>query len=530
MIRIQQLKISVGHTKEQLMDAIKKSLKWKQPSIELEKKLLEYRIVKQSIDAREKNNLRYIYTVDVSLPQEEKIVRRSKNKNVSIVTEKNYHLPHGKEMEQPPVIVGTGPAGLFCGLLLARSGCHPILIERGEPVENRVRSIEQFWKTNVLQEDSNVQFGEGGAGTFSDGKLNTGVKDKFGRNRFVLETFVEYGAPPEILYQNKPHIGTDKLREVIRNMRQAIVDLGGQVRFETKLTDIFIEKGTVTGIEVNGQEHIRCNRVVLALGHSARDTFFMLYQKGIAMIQKSFAIGLRVEHPAAMIHSAQYGMSKEAGLLPTADYKLVHHSRSGRGVYSFCMCPGGFVVNASSEKGRLVVNGMSNYRRDEINSNSAIVVTIDPKDFQDTHPLAGIGFQRLWEEKAYEAGRGNIPVQLLEDLRNNRESRQLGDVVPNCKGNYILTDLHGCLPEEVLNDILEGMEAFGKKIKGFDRPDAIFSGVETRTSSPVRMPRDEKFQCNIQGIYPCGEGAGYAGGITSAAIDGIKVAEAIISE
>lgn len=528
MIRIQQLKVPVGDGREQLLQKIKKALLLKHVSIDIEKALSQFCIVKQSIDARDKSNLYYIYTVDVSLPNEASIVNRTKNKNVSIVSERPYHFRKGKPKEQPPVVVGTGPAGLFCGLMLARSGYQPILIERGEPVEQRVKSIEHFWETNILQENSNVQFGEGGAGTFSDGKLNTGVKDKFGRNRFVLETFVEYGAPQEILYRNKPHIGTDHLRHVIQNIRQAIIDLGGQVRFGTMLTDIHIENNQLVSIEVNNSEVIVCDQLVLALGHSARDTFSMLYSKGIDMSQKSFAIGIRVEHPATMIHESQYGNSKQAYLLPAADYKLTHRCKNGRGVYSFCMCPGGFVVNASSEEGRLVVNGMSNYSRDEHNSNSAIVVTVNPEDFMSEHPLAGIEFQRKWEEKAYIAGNGKIPVQLLEDLLHHRISKQLGDIMPNTKGAYHLTTLHDCLPKQVLDSIQEGLMAFGKIIHGFDRPDTICIGVETRTSSPIRMTRLENFQCNINGIYPCGEGAGYAGGIVSAAIDGIKVAESMV--
>ncbi len=530
MIRIRDIKLPVGHTEEELIRAIAAALKKNQKDVPDGIKG-RYRIAKKSVDARDKEKLRMVYTIDLTVPDEERLARASRNPAVSIETECRYCLPeknHTEEANGRPVIVGTGPAGLFCGLLLARCGYAPVLIERGEPVEQRIRRIEDFWAGNRLDEDSNVQFGEGGAGTFSDGKLNTGVKDRMGRNRFVLETFVEYGAPSEILYLNKPHIGTDNLRHIIRNMRRAIEEMGGEVRFGTKLTDLFLENGAVAGIEVNGAEAIACRQLVLAPGHSARDTFSMLYRKGLRMEQKPFAVGLRVEHPAEMIRDAQYGRSEAAAKLPPADYKLTYRAGDGRGVYSFCMCPGGFVVNASSEQGRLAVNGMSDYDRSERNSNSAIVVSVGPDDFESAHPLAGVAFQRRWEENAYQAGRGMIPVQLLEDLRLGRESRRIGDILPNCRGQYQLADLSDCLPRYVLRDFLDGMNAFGKKIRGFDRPDTVLCGVETRTSSPVRIVRGEEFQSNIAGIYPCGEGAGYAGGITSAAIDGIRVAEAVM--
>lgn len=529
MIRIQQIRLPVEHTEEQLLQAVKKALSLRHTSPQIEERLHQYVIVRQSIDARDKGNLRYIYTIDVPLPEENRILRECRNKNITIASRQKYQAPTGKPEQLPPIIVGTGPAGLFCGLLLARAGWKPVLIERGQAIEDRVKTVEEFWKTGILKEDSNVQFGEGGAGTFSDGKLNTGVKDKRGRNRFVLETFVEYGAPEEILYQNKPHIGTDRLRSIIPNMRQAILNAGGQIRFETKLTDLMIEKGRIVGIEVNGRERLPCRKLILALGHSARDTFSMLYHKGIPMSRKPFAIGLRAEHPAAMIHQAQYGTGMAAKLLPPADYKLVHHCKNGRGVYSFCMCPGGFVVNASSEQGYLAVNGMSNYGRNAPNSNSAIVVTVGPDDFPGSDPLAGMEFQRYWEERAYQAGNGQIPIQLLEDMKMHRPSKGLGEILPCCKGAYTLTDLHGCLPKAVMEGILEGMAAFGRKIEGFDRPDTLLSGVETRTSSPVRILRKENLQCSIDGVYPCGEGAGYAGGITSAAMDGIRAAEAVMA-
>lgn len=426
------------------------------------------------------------------------------------------------------MVVGTGPAGLFAAWLLAKHGYQPLVIERGYEVSKRIQAVEHFWKTNELDSVSNVQFGEGGAGTFSDGKLNTMVKDMANRYRLVMETFVNHGAPSEILYLNKPHIGTDKLRTVVESMRKEIILLGGEVRFGTQLTDLKIEDGQLKAIELNHREIIPCRLLIPAIGHSARDTFEMFLKRGLNLSPKPFAIGVRIEHKQSMISRAQYG--KEYIHLPAADYKLTHQTTKGRGVYSFCMCPGGFVVNASSEKGYLAVNGMSNYGRDEENANSAIVVTVQPEDFGATHPLSGIEFQRKWEKAAFKAGGGLIPVQLFGDLLRGRDSVTIGGIKPNLKGGYRLSNLTGCLPNEVLEALKEGILAFDRKIKGFADEEAILSGVESRTSSPVRIHRDDAFESNIKGIYPCGEGAGYAGGITSAAIDGIKVFEAIASK
>lgn len=426
------------------------------------------------------------------------------------------------------MVVGTGPAGLFAAWLLAKHGYQPLVIERGYEVNKRIQAVEHFWKTNELDPVSNVQFGEGGAGTFSDGKLNTMVKDMANRYRLVMETFVHHGAPSEILYLNKPHIGTDKLRTVVGSMRKEIIRLGGEVRFGTQLTDLQIEEGQLRAIELNHRELMPCKLLIPAIGHSARDTFEMFLKRGLELSPKPFAIGVRIEHKQSMISKAQYG--KDYIHLPAADYKLTHQTTKGRGVYSFCMCPGGFVVNASSEKGYLAVNGMSNYGRDEENANSAIVVTVQPEDFGANHPLSGMEFQRKWEKAAYEAGKGLIPVQLFGDLLSGRDSVTIGGIRPNLKGDYRLSNLTGCLPEEVLEALKEGILAFDRKIKGFADEEAVLSGVESRTSSPVRIHRNEAFESNIKGIYPCGEGAGYAGGITSAAIDGIKVFEAIASK
>ena len=522
MIKINQLKLSIEHSKESLEDKIAKTLKISKGQI------LRYEIVKRSIDARKKNEILYIYSIEVEVGDEKKVVDRCKNQNVMIAKKTVYQtIKDGTEtMKHRPVVVGSGPAGIFCALKLAEDGFKPIVIERGEDLDNRIETVNKFWKDNKLNTESNVQFVEGGAGTFSDGKLNTLVKDVTGRNTEVLRMFVEHGAPAEIIYLNKPHIGTDRLRGVVKAMRNRIIELGGEVRFETKLTDIQFENEQLTSIEVNENENISCDVLVLAIGHSARDTFEMLYKKQFDIKSKPFAIGVRIEHPQEIISKSQYGDSYTK--LPAADYKVTHQTSNGRGVYSFCMCPGGFVVNASSETERLVVNGMSNYDRDEKNANSAIIVTVNPEDFDGDSPLAGMEFQRKWERLAYQEGKGKVPVQLFGDFEANRPSTELGSITPNLKGEYTLGNIRNCLPDYVCDSIIEGIHAFDKKIHGFNRPDAILLGVESRTSSPIKMIRNETFESNIAGVYPCGEGAGYAGGITSAAMDGIKVYEMIV--
>lgn len=492
--------------------------------------LLDFHIVKKSTDARKKEDIKYIYVLAAKVKKENQILRKLKNANVSVYERKHYTFtPKGtKKLEHPPVIIGMGPAGLFCALELAKAGMKPIVFERGKAVEERVKDVEHFWRTGELNTESNVQFGEGGAGTFSDGKLNTAVKDPTGRVQKVLDTFVEYGAPQEVKYLNKPHIGTNRLQGIVKNMREEITSLGGQVHFSSKMTDILIEDGKVTGVVINDKETIPCEALVLALGHSARDTFSVIHKKGLDMQKKAFAIGVRVEHPQDLINQSQYG--SEFALLPTADYKLTHQASNGRGVYSFCMCPGGYVVNSSSEEGRLVVNGMSNYERDARNSNSALIVTVTPDDFMGESVLAGVEFQRKWEEAAYKAGGGKVPVQLYGDFKENRVSTGFKTVKPCIKGETAFANVRECLPNYVSETIIEGMTAFDKKIKGYDDEDAIISGVETRTSSPVRIVRNEALESNIEGIFPCGEGAGYAGGITSAAMDGIKIHEAVLNQ
>lgn len=525
MIRISQIKLPIKHSEEDIRAAAAKALKLRPEDIR------ELVIARKSIDAR-KNDVKYIYTVEVTTTKEgkeaeERLLGRCRDVNITISQKSEYEfIPSGtRKLKFRPVVVGTGPAGLFAALMLARQGFSPLVIERGLEVGKRVEAVEHFWRTNELNPECNVQFGEGGAGTFSDGKLNTMVKDMNNRYRLVMETFVRFGAPSEILYLNKPHIGTDKLRFVVENMRKEIIRLGGEVRFGTRLTDLSIENGKLIGIELNQNEKLPCEVLIPAIGHSARDTFSMFVNRGLILTPKAFAIGFRIEHSQSMISSLQYG--KEYIHLPAADYKLTHQTKSGRGAYSFCMCPGGYVVNASSEAGYLAVNGMSNYSRDGDNANSAIAVTVQPKDFPGNDPLSGVAFQRGLERAAYLAGKGAVPVQLFGDLLRNRESVTIGKIIPNIKGTYRLANLTGCLPGEVSEALKEGILAFDRKLPGFASEEAVLSAVESRTSSPVRIQRDDRFESNIGGIYPCGEGAGYAGGITSAAIDGIKVYEAI---
>ncbi len=492
-------------------------------------------ILKHSIDARKKPQIFQVYTLGVTLKDkslEEKAARRCKNSNVTLHTPPEYQFPpSGKsELKQRPVIVGMGPAGLFCGYMLARHGYRPILLERGYDVETRTRDVEAYWNGGSLNPESNVQFGEGGAGTFSDGKLNTLVKDKNGRNGEVLRIFVECGAPERILYENKPHIGTDILKRVVVNMRRAITENGGEVHFGAKVTELEIEQGALSGVRINDSEILPATQVVLAIGHSARDTVTYLDQIRIPMEAKSFAVGMRVEHPQRLINECMYG-DKYGNMLPAAPYKLTAQTSTGRGVYSFCMCPGGYVVDASSEPGRIAVNGMSCSDRGSGKANSAIIVQVDPADYGANGPTAGIAFQRQLEEKAYLLGNGCVPVQYYGDYKRDQSSGSRLDPdspQPDIKGAYRFSNLRGLLPVSCEQAFIEGMEQFDRVISGFAGDHALLSGIESRTSSPVRICRDETLQCpTVRGLYPCGEGAGYAGGITSAAMDGIRVAEQI---
>lgn len=523
MIRVRQIKSNINSTKSDIIKDTAKKLKIN------ESEIIELNIKKKSLDARDKQNIQYVYEVDVKLKDEKKVLKKKSNDIFKApIEEYKFNITGTTKLKQRPIIVGAGPAGLFCGYMLAKYGYRPIIIERGEKVENRIKTVEKFWQTGKLNQESNVQFGEGGAGTFSDGKLNTLVKDKMFRNKKVLEIFVEAGAPEEILYINKPHIGTDLLRDVVKNLRNKIIDMGGEFKFNSCLTDIDIENGKITGIKINNNEILNTNILVLAIGHSARDTFKMLNEKNINMSAKPFAIGVRVQHKQEMINRAQYGENypKE---LPTASYKLTYKSSDGRGVYTFCMCPGGFVVNSSSQENRLAINGMSNFKRDEENANSAVIVTITPQDFGNK-PLDGMKFQEKLEEIAYKKGNGKIPTQLFKDFKENKNSKEFGDVKPVMKGNYEFANLQEVLPNYITKALIEGITEFDKKIKGFARDDTILSAIESRTSSPIKIQRNENGECNIKGIYPSGEGAGYAGGITSSAIDGIKIAEYIASK
>lgn len=524
MIRVRQIKVEI---KKDSFDYLQKKVLSKLKITFND--LKEMKIIKKSIDARDKNNVLYVYEVNVKLNDEETILRKNKSNDVVKTEEEKYKeiKPGRILLKNRPAVIGAGPCGLFCALILAENGYKPILFERGERVEDRISSVENFWKRGVLNPESNVCFGEGGAGTFSDGKLNTLVNDKEGRIKKVFDTFIKCGAPSEISISNKPHIGSNVLRDVIKNLRNRIIKLGGTIYYHSCLTNINIENNKLESIVINKRKKIPCDVLVLAIGHSARDTIKMLYDKGLNMESKAFAVGLRVQHKQELINESQYGkFSKD---LPPASYKLTYQASNNRGVYTFCMCPGGYVVDSSCEKGRLIVNGMSNYERDSENANSAVVVTVDKKDFGE-NPLDGIEYQRKLEAYAYRKGNGKIPVQLLSDYKNNKVSNHFGSIKPEFKGDYSFANLNEILPYYINDSIKEAMEDFDKKIKGFADPDTILAGVESRTSSAVRIKRDDKYISNILGIYPSGEGAGYSGGITTSAVDGIKTAEKIIEK
>ncbi|MDD3453819.1 MAG: NAD(P)/FAD-dependent oxidoreductase [Bacilli bacterium] len=520
MIRIRQIEVPIDIDS---LDEIKKRCA-KKLNIKIYD-IIKIEISKQSLDARKKPDLFYIYEVDVEVINEEKVLNFSKNINVLKTPEEKYeYVKTGTtKLNDKIIIVGAGPAGLFCAYVLAENGYKPLVIERGEKVEDRIKSVSEFWDNGKLNTESNVQFGEGGAGTFSDGKLTTQIKDSAFRKEKVLKILIESGAPQNIAYLNKPHIGTDLLRKVVINMRNKIISMGGTFKYNTCLTDIIINDNKIKQIEINKKEIIDCEVLVLALGHSARDTFKMLYEKKIDMQPKPFALGIRIQHLQEEINMSQYGYLSHPKL-EAASYKLTYKASNGRGVYSFCMCPGGYVVNSSSEKGRLAINGMSNHARDSKNANSALIVTINPSDFGNS-PLDGIEFQRKLEEKAYEIGKSNIPIQIYKDYKQNIKSTSFENIKPELKGNYEMANLNDIFPEYINEALKEAIEDFDKKIKGFASDNAILSAVESRTSSPIKIIRNEYYESNIKNIYPCGEGAGYAGGITSAAIDGIKIAE-----
>jgi uncharacterized protein len=496
--KIPEIKLDLNEGFELIPDKIRSKLRLRNLEIK------DWRVVKESIDARDKGQIQRVYLVEFE---------SSENLQLEEAIETGYQLPANEQIvipSLPPVVVGFGPCGLFAAWVLAYLGFAPIVVERGKSIESRDLDVENFWKYGVLNEESNVQFGEGGAGAYSDGKLTTGTKDL--RNRLVLETLVSAGADAEILYKKKPHIGTDVLKNVVKNIRKQIEEMGGEIRYSTKVTDILIKSDQIQGIIVNENETIKTNDVILAIGHSARDTFRMLHQKGITIEPKPFSMGIRIEHPQKLIDEAQYGDANLAKVLGPAEYKLVHHCRNGRGLYSFCMCPGGQVITTSSEFGGIVVNGMSFHARDGNNANSGILTDVRVEDYYKSSPLDGLDFQRSVEMAAYAVnGNENKPPKTTWG-----EFRKDPDNI-----------LRKCLPFFVAESILEGIPFFGKKIRGFDNPDARMTGVETRSSSPIRMPRNQEFMCNICGLYPGGEGAGYAGGIVSAAVDGIKLAEAV---
>ncbi len=543
MIQISQIKVPCGMERGILEGRIRKILHLKSQDAFL------WHITRHSVDARKKPELYDVYSVNVSFSEgegrERQLVRKARSRNVIYKKESSYHMPSPRDNAAPlserPVVVGFGPAGMFCALLLARAGYRPVVLERGEKMDSRIQSVEKFWKDGTLNPESNIQFGEGGAGTFSDGKLTTNVRDSYGRKEKVAEILIQAGAPEDIAYENLPHIGTDILRKVVVNIREEIIRLGGEIRFCSRASQFLFKNGTITGVLVKDPQKsyiLNAKCVVLAPGHSSRDTIRELCRQKLPMKQKAFAIGVRVTHPQSLINQQQYGISDENELkrlhLPSASYKLTAHPASGRGVYSFCMCPGGYVVNASSEPGRLAVNGMSNYARDSGRANSAIVMTVGEEEFGSDDVLAGMKFQEVLEERAFRIADGRIPVEWYPEFREHLDlkTRNLSENESYAlclKGMAAHASLNGLLPRSLEKDFIEGMESFERKIPGFSGKDALVCGLESRTSSPVRILRNEHYESAVRGLYPCGEGAGYAGGITSAAIDGMKVAEEIIS-
>lgn len=527
MLRLSEIKLPLDHTDEDLHTAVLKKLRLKAAD------LTSYSVFKRSYDARKRGEIRLVYIVDVETPKQKQLLGRFKNdSHVKPTPDTSYHYVAAAPdaLEHRPVVIGNGPCGMFAGLLLAQMGFKPIILERGKAVHERSVDTFGFWSKRKFKPESNAQFGEGGAGTFSDGKLYSRIKDTNHHGRKVLQELVNAGAAPEILYVNKPHIGTYRLVKIVENLRNTILSLGGEVRFETRVEDIDIEDHQVRGVTLANGDYIRTDHVVLAVGHSARDTFEMLHRRGVYIEPKPFSIGFRVEHPQPLIDTCRLGKQAGHPMLGAADYKLVHHCSNGRSVYSFCMCPGGQVVAATSETGRVVTNGMSQYERSGKNANSGIVVGITPEADYPNGPLAGIALQRQLESRAFELGGSTYeaPGQLVGDFLAGQPSTQLGSVKPTYRPGVHLCDLSPSLPTYAIEAIREAIPVFDKKIPGFAMHDAVLTGVETRTSSPIRIKRGDDFQSlNTKGLYPAGEGAGYAGGILSAGVDGIKVAEAV---
>ena len=526
MLRITELKLPLDHSEADLKHSIIKRL-----GIKAEQ-LVSYKVFRQGHDARKKAEIYLVYTLDIEITNQGVYLEKLEPESgISISPDTTYKFvaQAPENLKDRPIVIGMGPCGLFVGLILAQMGFKPIILERGKEVRERTKDTFGLWRKSIFNPESNVQFGEGGAGTFSDGKLYTQIKDPNHYGRKVLTEFVKAGAPAEILHVSKPHIGTFKLVTMVEQMRASIESLGGEIRFQSRVDALNIEQGQVTGVSLANGETLNSQHVVLAVGHSARDTFKMLYEKGVYIEAKPFSVGFRIEHPQSLIDQCRFGKNAGHPLLGAADYKLVHHCKNGRAVYSFCMCPGGTVVAATSEAGHVVTNGMSQYSRNERNANSGIVVGITPEDYPG-HPLAGIDFQRALEARAYVLGGETYqaPGQLVGDLIANKPSANLGTVQPSYTPGVKLGDLSTALPDYAIEAIREALPAFDKKIKGFAMADAVLTGVETRTSSPIRIKRNEQFQSiNTKGLYPAGEGAGYAGGILSAGVDGIKVAEAV---
>ncbi len=537
MLRITEVKLPIENAQSLIhqADEIKAAL-LKRLEI-LESDLIHFDIFKRGVDARKSHAILYVYSLDVEVKNEEKILakfRKDAHIKPAPDTSYQYVAMTSSPPESRPVIVGFGPAGIFAALILAQSGFKPIVLERGKEVRKRTQDTWGLWRKSTLNPESNVQFGEGGAGTFSDGKLYSQIKDPKHYGRKVIQEFVKAGAPEEIMYVSHPHIGTFRLVGMVEEMRKTITELGGEIRFESRVDDIEIQNNEVKAVVLQTGERLATNHLVLAVGHSARDTFEMVYKRGIYIEAKPFSIGFRIEHPQSLIDKARYGKSYSEDLLTklgAADYKLVHHAKNGRSVYSFCMCPGGTVVAAASEPNRVVTNGMSQYSRNERNANAGIVVGITPEQDYPDHPLAGMELQRQLESQAFIAGGSNYnaPGQLIGDFLLNQPSTQFGEVTPSYKPGVHLTNLASVLPEFAITAIREAIPEFAKQVKGFDLADGVLTGVETRTSSPIRIKRDDDTleSINTKGLYPCGEGAGYAGGILSAGVDGIKVAEAV---
>lgn len=531
LLRIEEITLSLEESETILLEKILKILTAKKEEI------ASFSIVKKAIDSRDKQNILFVYSVNVKLNEQKVFHRISHNKRtkhkIRFVQPYDYEIKkiNPSKIKNRPVIVGSGPCGLFAALVLASAGMKPLVIERGQDVDTRTKDVENFFTTGKLNTSSNVQFGEGWAGTFSDGKLYTGVNDP--RTSYIFQELIVAGAPAEIAYDAKPHIGTDKLTSVVKNLRNKIIELWWEVKFASCLTDIEIKNNKIFSAKINNQENILTDDLILAIWHSARDTYEMLYNKNLTIQQKTFAMGLRIEHSREMINRSQYGDACTNPKMPTASYRLVSHHTDNRSVYSFCMCPWGYVVAASSEEGRLTTNGMSEYKQDSSMSNSALLVSVTPKDFWSEHPLAGIEFQRQRETKAFIAWWGNYhaPAQLVGDFLQNKASTKLGSLTPTYRPWVKLTSLENCLPDYIISAIREAIPLLDKKIKWFAHPDAILTGIESRSSSVVRLVRDEiTYQSNIVGIYPAGEWAWYAGGIASSALDGLAVAEAIIEK